>query len=252
MTAPEETGPELAEGEILAAEYALGLLDAQATLEARGLMATDATFAADVSHWEDRLAPLLDAMPPAEPGQDMWPRIQAALDQGGLGSEPVVEILALRRRVRTWKIATGFSAAAAAVALAFLTLPMSRGPSPDTSPAQQIAAADPLVASIPIGDTALRLGVTYLPDREEMLVSASGLTADGVHDHELWLVTPDEGAKSLGVVVPGAERRMVVGAALAQRIGDGAELILTREPLGGAIPGTDAGPVVASGNLQKT
>lgn len=251
MTAPEETGPELAEREILAAEYALGLLDAETTLKARGLMATDPGFAAEVDHWEDRLAPLLDTMPPIEPGQDMWLRIQAALDQGGLGSEPVVEIIALRRRVRIWKIATGF-AAAAAVALAFIALPMSRGPSPDTSPAQQFAAADPLVASIPIGDTPLRLGVTYLPDREEMLVSASGLTADGVHDHELWLITPDEGAKSLGVVVPGEERRMVVGTALAQRIGDGAELILTREPLGGAVPGTDAGPVVASGNLRKT
>ena len=163
----------------------------------------------------------------------------------------MVELLALRRRVRSWKIATGF-AAAAAVALAFLAFPGTRGPAPGTPPQQQFAAADPLVASIPIGDTPLRLGVTYLPDREEMLVSASGLTADGVHDHELWLVTADQGAKSLGVVVPGEERRMVIGADLAQRMGDGAELILTREPLGGAVPGTQAGPVVASGNLRKT
>ncbi len=243
--------PELPEREILAAEYVLGLLDAEARLQARGLMASEAAFAASVARWEDRLAPLLDIMPPAAPDGDVWQRIQTALDQGDLAEEPVIEVLALRRRVRQWKIATGF-AAAAAVVLAFLALPMTRGPGPGAIPAQQIAAADPLVASIPIGDTPLRLGVTYLPDREEMLVSASGLTADGVHDHELWLVTPDEGAKSLGVVVAGEERRMAVGAALAQRIEDGAQLVLTREPLGGAVPGTEAGPVVASGKLQKT
>ncbi|MGB3378766.1 anti-sigma factor [Allopontixanthobacter sediminis] len=243
------TEPELPEREVLAAEYVLGLLDAEARLNARGLMASDAAFAASVAYWEDRLAPLLGAIPPAAPGSDVWERIQAALDQNDLADEPVIEVLALRRRVRQWKIATGF-AAAAAVVLAFLALPATRNPGPDALPAQQIATADPLVASIPIGDTPLRLGVTYLPDREEMLVSASGLTADGVHDHELWLVTPGEDAKSLGVVVPGEERRMSVDEALAQRIEAGAELVLTREPLGGAVPGTDAGPMVASGKLQ--
>ena len=243
--------PELPERESLAAEYVLGLLDAEARLQARGLMASEAAFAASVALWEDRLAPLLDIMPPEAPDGDVWQRIRTALDLSDLADKPVIEVLSLRRRVRQWKIATGF-AAAAAVVLAFLALPMTRGPGPDVIPAQQIAAADPLVASIPIGDTPLRLGVTYLPDREEMLVSASGLTADGVHDHELWLVTPEEGAKSLGVVVPGEERRMAVGAALAQRIEDGAQIVLTREPLGGAVPGTEAGPVVASGTLQKT
>lgn len=243
------TEPELPEREVLAAEYVLGLLDAENRLNARGLIASDAAFAASVAQWEDRLAPLLDTIPPAAPGGDIWARIQAALEHNQLANEPVIEVLALRRRVRQWKIATGF-AAAAAVVLAFLGLPMNGGTGPDPIPAQQIASADPLVASIPIGDTPLRLGVTYLPDRREMLLSASGLTADGIHDHELWLVTPNEGAKSLGVVVPGEERRMSVDAALAQRIEEGAELVLTREPLGGAVPGTGAGPAVASGELH--
>lgn len=251
MTTPEENPPELAERETLAAEYALGLLNAEATLKARGLIAADADFAAEVAGWEDRLAPLLDNIPPAEPGDDLWPRIQAALDQGELAGEPIIEVLALRRRVRTWKFATGF-AAAAAVALAFLASPVLRGPALDVPADQQFAAANPLVASIPIGDTQLRLGVTYLPDRKEMLVSASGLSADGVHDHELWLVTPDEGTKSLGVVVPGEERRMTVDGALAQQLHNGSTLVLTQEPIGGAGPDGIAGPVVANGKLQET
>lgn len=118
--------------------------------------------------------------------------------------------------------------------------------------APQLAAADPLVASIPIGDTQLRLGVTYLPASQEMLVSASGLSADGVHDHELWLV-PDDGSalQSLGVVVPGEERRIAVPADAIANMGDGVSLVLTREPIGGKPDGVDAGPVVAEGAFSK-
>lgn len=245
------------EREFVAAEYALGLLDAESTLEARGLIASDPDFADEVARWEARLAPLLDTIAPAEPGQDIWPRIQAALDQGDLAAEPVVEVLALRRRVRNWQFATGF---AAALALVVLALPTMRTPTsvtppvtpPVTGQTQQFAAADPLVASIPIGDTQLRLGVTYLPDRAEMLVSASGLSADGIHDHELWLVTRDQGTKSLGVVVPGEERRVSVDRALAKQLHNGSALVLTRERIGGAGPDGVAGPVVASGNLRET
>lgn len=111
-------------------------------------------------------------------------------------------------------------------------------------------AQGPLVASIPIGDTPLRLGVTYLPDRKEMLVSASGLTADGVHDHELWLVPPQGELRSLGVVVPGREASMVLDPELAALIHDGAQMVLTREPIGGKRPGEAAGPVVAEGAFQ--
>ncbi len=244
----------MTEQEILAAEYALGLLQGAEELNARGLMASDTGFAALVAAWEDRLAPILDTIPALTPADDIWPRILDALDQ----PEPVVEVLALRRKVRRWQMATGLSAAAA-VTLALLALPLMQAPTqaPSETPSQapQPATSDaaaPLVASIPIGDTQLRLGLTYLPDREEMLVSASGLTPDGIHDHELWLVTADEGAKSLGVVQPGTERRMTLDHAVAIQIHDGAKLVLTREPLGGAQPGNDAGPVVASGIFQET
>ena len=240
--------------DILAAEYALGLLDSAEALRARGLMATDPGFAAAVADWEDRLAPILDTIPAITPADDIWPRIMAALDE----AQPVVEVLALRRTLRRWQMATGISAAAA-VTLALLALPLMQPPAPAPIPAPvpapqsaTLAAAAPLVASIPIPDTPLRIGLTYLPDREEMLVSASGITADGVHDHELWLVMPDEGAKSLGVVEAGAERRMTLDHAVAMQIHEGAKLLLTREPLGGAKPGSDAGPVVANGIFQAT
>lgn len=239
MTNSEPTSPDMTEKDRLAAEHALRLLEGQDLITARGLMASDPAFAAAVADWEEKLAPLHDSKSDTVPSPDVWARIEEELERPA----PSADIVTLEGRVRRWQIASVLSAAAA-VALAFFAFPGSQ-PTPVTPDA-------PLMANIPIADTPLRLAVTYLPERTEMLVSASGLTADGVHDHELWLVTPDNGAQSLGVVVPGEQRRVTVDAALAKHINEGAQMVLTREPLGGAPAGGAAGPVVAEGIFAQT
>jgi anti-sigma-K factor RskA len=138
---------------------------------------------------------------------------------------------------------------AAAVALAVLVFAPSD--TPNEAPTQ-IAAAAPMVATVPIGETGLRLDVTYIPESEQMLIAAIGLTPDGVHDHELWLVPDDGGAaKSLGVVAPGSVRSMAVPGEITAQLHDGSRLVLTREPLGGKPEGVDAGPVVAEGSFTR-
>nr|WP_137676396.1 anti-sigma factor [Parerythrobacter lutipelagi] len=228
--------------DMLAAEYALGLLEGEDLLMARARAAREPEFADAVTYWETKLAPLLDDIGGAEPAPDLWQRIAAAIDETPSSGE----IIDLRKRLRYWKFAS-FGAAAAAVAVFALVLmqPLPNAPIPQPAEA-------PMVANIPIGDTDLRLAVTYLPDRDEMLVSASGLTADGVHDHELWLV-PDEGAlRSLGVVKPGEEIRMALDPDLAALIHDGSQMVLTREPIGGKPGDAEAGPVVAEGAFATT
>lgn len=228
---------------ILAAEHALSLLEGEELLEARGLVASDPEFAEMVASWEHQLAPLHDATAERAPSPDLWRRITREIRV----TAPAGDVVDLQAKLKRWQWATGLTAVAAATAMAFAVMPtLQPAQTPSAAPAMQA----PLVASIPIGDTPLRLGVTYLPDREEMLVSASGLTADGVHDHELWLVVAEGDARSLGVIAPGEERRMTLDAELASAIANGSALVLTREPLGGAIPGTDAGPVVAQGELS--
>ena len=113
------------------------------------------------------------------------------------------------------------------------------------------APAPVLAGSIPIDKTALRLAVTYIPERRKLLVSSSGIAADGVHDHELWLV-PDRGEPlSLGLVRAGSERGVALDPAIARQLAPGAKLALTREPIGGKPPGRDAGPVVGQGTLSQ-
>lgn len=229
----------MTEREFLAAELALGLLEGEELLTARGLAVSDPDFARLVSDWEAKLAPLLDEIGPVKPGPQVWQKIAASLDAAPHGGE----VVSLQRRLRIWQWSAGLSAAAA-LALAVLAAPALFGPGP--------AAIEPapLVASFTIPSTEARLGLTYLPERGDMVVSALGLAGDGVHDHELWLVPPQGKTISLGVVAPGEARRVHLPQELAAQLAAGSTLALTREPLGGSA-GRDPGPVVATAKFSS-
>lgn len=230
----------MTDDQALAAEYALGLLTGEDLLAAKAREAADPAFVAEVERWRTQLAPLLDEIPERLPRAELWALIEREV-QGDTGGE----VIALRRAVRRWQWVGGLSAAAA-IALAFLTLPVmvDRSAAPDVP-----QAPTPLAANMPIEGTPLRLDLTYLPDRRSLLVTAVGLTADGVHDHEIWLIRTDGELVSLGVVNPGVVQAHSVPAALAPLIDDGARIVLTREPLGGKPEGVDAGPVVAEASF---
>ncbi len=226
---------------LIAAEWSLGLLEGEELLAARGKHAVDPDFAWRKEWWDNWFAPLADEIAPAEPSPQVWERIASSL----AAPEPgLAEVVALKARVKRWQIVSALTSAAAAVALMVSMF----GPSPAPAPGKPALAAAPLVAAVPIGDTGLRLDVTYIPASEQMLVSAAGLTADGVHDHELWLVPGDGSAlQSLGVVEPGEVHSMALPADVTRHLSNGAQLVLTREPLGGKPAEAEAGPVVARG-----
>lgn len=228
---------------LIAAEWSLGLLEGEELVAARGKHAVDPDFAWRKEWWDNWFAPLADEIAPAEPAPQVWDRIAAAIN----APAPVTaEIVTLKARVTRWQIVSALTSAAAAVAL-FVSL---FGPAsvPPPAPVAAPVGAPPLVASVPIGENGLRLEATYLPSSGQMLVSAAGLTADGVHDHELWLVARDgDTLRSLGVIAPGEVRAMALPAELASEVTNGAQVLLTREPLGGKPAGAEAGPVVARG-----
>ena len=256
MSGPEENTPEVERDDpMIAAEWSLGLLEGEELLAARGKFATDPAFAWRKAWWDDWFAPLSEAIPGAEPGEHVWDGIAARLAAQqpaapAAAAADTGKVVALEAKVRRWQWVAALSSAAAAVALAWVALtpaPVAVAP----QPVARVAAA-PMVATVPIGETGLRLDVTYIPESERMVVAAIGLTPDGVHDHELWLV-PADGTplQSLGVVEPGAVRSMTLPAAAVAKLGDGAALVLTREPIGGKPEGQDAGPVVAKGAFTR-
>ena len=246
----------LADGErddpMIAGEWALGVLEGEELLNARAKAANDPNFAALKQWWDDRLAPLTDEVAGMQPSTDLWPRIKAEVDCLANGSG--AQVIDLQSRLRRWQWTAGITSVAAAVLATLMVLGPGTEPGALPSPTEtpQLAAADPLVAQVPIGDTGLRLDVTYVPETEQMLVGAIGLTADGVHDHELWLVRPDgEGVQSLGVIVPGEVRAVELGDDVIGNLGDGVQVLLSREPLGGKPEGVDPGPIVAEGVFSE-
>lgn len=266
MSTPGDTPePEVTRDDpMIAAEWALGLLEGEELLAARGKYATDPDFAWRKEWWDDWFVPLTDAVPGAEPGAHVWDGIAARVAvpapsaEAGVDSaagEPAGEVIALQTKLRRWQWAAGLTSLAAAVALALLAFPPSVSGPEVAVDTPQIAAAPmqkPMVATVPIGETGLRLDVTYIPESGRMLVAAIGLTPDGVHDHELWLVPSGGGAlQSLGVVAPGEVRSMTLPAAITAKLGDGASLVLTREPIGGKPADAEAGPVVAEGAFTR-
>lgn len=233
--------------ETLAAEWVLGLLEGEDLLRARGMLVRDPDFANDVARWEEHFAPLLEEWGDRAPSPELWDRINAAIGESENAPAPVADLAELRKSRDRWRmIGGGAVAAAAALALALFSGPLTEQAAPIAPSVDQPL----LAANIPIGDTPLRLALTYVPDRDELSVSSAGLEADGVHDHELWLVDRQGELHSLGVIEPGGEARFAVAADLADEFDAGTQLVLTREPLGGKPIDADAGPIVAEGVFQ--
>ncbi len=247
------SAPDLTPDELLAAEYVLGVLDGEALLQARGRISREPDFAEAVEWWEIRLAPLLDELGGADPGPELWARIEAAPGDG----EPMVggEVVALRSKLRYWQATAAMAMAASLAVLVFALLPLMRAPvtpvvTEPSAPAAPIAP--PLIAEVSIEDIAQRVAVMWLPEQGELLVTAAGLTADGVHDHELWLLADEGAPRSLGVVRPGGATRVALPPEIAALIREGSGVAISREPLGGKPPDAALGPVVAQGTLTRT
>ena len=232
---------------MIAAEWSLGLLEGEELIAARSKQQSDADFAWRKEWWDNWFAPLADEIALAEPSPQVWEEITARLDAPG----KVAALAKVQPRIRhanTGRWIAAITAAAAALAAIFtFIVPQQQGTAPLTQPA---ALPVPLVAAVAIGDTGLSLDVTYQPQEGSLLVAAEGLAADGLHDHELWLVPPDGGAlASLGVIAPGEVRRHRIPDDVGGNLRAGARLLLTREPLGGKPAGSNAGPVVAEGDF---
>jgi|KBSMisStaDraftv2_1062788.scaffolds.fasta_scaffold29795_4 anti-sigma-K factor RskA len=146
----------------LAAEYALGTLDADERAQVETMMAVDAEFTAIVHAWEYRLGVLNQMVGSIEPRPIVWENIKAAVGHSGaqapmelpetpqvppavVEQAPVVEpapvadnlnviqsnVIHLSGRVRRWRNVASFASAIAAALIAMLAVQVYR---PDLLP----------------------------------------------------------------------------------------------------------------------
>lgn len=236
-----DIGPELPEDEALAAEHALGVLNAADRARAEARMARDAGFAAEVEAWRARLSPLLDAIPAVAPPPALWPRIERRLpandNAGGIWGS-----------VRFLRGATLGSLGLAAASL-IAVLMIANRPTP-VAPVPPPAAL--LNAKLDTNGGQHLFVAAYDPGRKALLVTS--LVAPGGdprHVHELWLIPADGKPRSLGLVAPGTTREVPMAPEMASLATEGASLAVSVEPPGGSAQDGPSGPVAAAGKLAR-
>lgn len=225
--------------DMLAAEYALGVLDAPERALAAARIAADPEFAAEVAAWEARLAPLAAEVSKADPPQTLWPRIAARL-----GGRP-----GLWNDVGFWRAAT--AAGVAAAALILIVGPTPRTP-PPVPPSVTPAPARTLVAKLaPAPDRPPVLVAALDPNSGELILTPVALAIPADRSAELWVIPQGQKAISLGVIDPKEPTRIPAPAYLNAANRPGTVLAITVEQPGGSPTGQAQGPIVGVGGFAE-
>lgn len=237
--------------DILASEYALGILDAEERAEAERLRAKDAAFARLVSDWEQRLTPLSETIPPIDPPASLWRKIDAALTASAMTARQPLSALAgqlteLKRSIAAWRFAT---MATAAAALAFALVWMGGL----DSPFRQVAPEERYVAMLQSNAGETGFVITMNMKNMQFAIRPVAAVTPPAKSYELWaMMKDDKPAMTLGLVGTGAYAMMDAPAGLThEMLEKGVELAISLEPLGGAPANKTMGPIMFAGLLLK-
>jgi len=221
----------LPEDELLAAEYALGVLAGADRAAAEQRIARERTFARLVAEWEERLAPWTAEIVEVAPPPQMWDRIAVALPAQAQGG-------GLWHSLTFWR---GFSFAAGALAAACLTALIYLG---------SITQQQPLVASIE-GGGHRHFVATIDARRGTVAVVPAAFSADPTRVPELWLIPPDGRPRAVGLLRADQTVVLTLPPELATLAKNTAVLAVSLEPPGGSTTGLPTGPVIATGKLTS-
>ncbi|MBV6813573.1 anti-sigma factor domain-containing protein [Xanthomonas campestris pv. passiflorae] len=258
--------------DVLAGEYVLGLLSAEERLAAEQRIATDGQFAQAVLQWQELLSPLLEEIVAQTPPDQVWVRVRQALGfdtplRAVPSAAPVgtsVPAAPLWNSVRFWRWASvGGLATAAVCVLALLNVRTPPAPvqppptgevaqTPPPPPATNPPAATGIAMTSTLATEDGRPGYVALMDADKHTITVTPLdrtaTADKVP--ELWLITPDGKAHSMGTFDDQRARRAQIPDQLMPMLSNEAILAVTLEPPGGAPGGVATGTVVAKGGIS--
>lgn len=232
---------------MLAAEYALGTLDAAERAEVASRRITEPALDRAITEWESRLAPLTETVSSVLPSADLLPRIEARIAaREGLslvkGDRHRADMTALERRARRWRTAAlGATALAASLVLAVSLRELSRPELPRT-----------FVAVMQKDDASPSFLLTV--DLETKLLTIRPVAAERQpgKSYQLWMAHEAVGGPhSLGLV---AEGDLTPRAALARydrTVIEKATFAVSLEPEGGSPTGKPTGPVLFHAKLVQ-
>src|SRR3979490_2687791 len=255
----------------LAAEYALGTLDADERAQAEAMMSVDKEFAAMVEAWSTRLGVLNQMVGSVEPSAEVWDRIKVAAGLSGAQMPlvlpeatpppPPIEpasaetavaaetsnVVAFPGQTRRWRnIATAMTAIAAALIAIVVTqvvrpdlLPDSIRPTPRTRvvqiPAPPAPAPAQYVAVLQKDGGSPAFILTVDGATRNFTVRKVDAALEPGKSYELWVISDRLGAPaSLGVIGAGAFTERATLASYDPNIVKNATYAVTVEPSGGS------------------
>ncbi len=227
-------GPDIADptgDDVLAGEYALGLLHGEERRRVEQRLRAEPAFAALEEEWRMRLSGFAGGVAPVEPDPSSWADLERSLF-----GEP--QRTSVWSSVGLWRGLTAAALGVAAGSLAFALFVAE--PSPQ-----------PLVASLQATDA----GPSYLaridPATSRLVIRAVHADADATRVPELWLIPSDGVARSLGVIERDGASEITIPAPVQEFMGSGAMLAISLEPPGGSTTGQPTGPVIAAGRVGE-
>lgn len=230
--------------ENLAAEYALGTLDADERAEAERLLVSEPAFAARVRYWEGRLSLLASAVDEVEPPGSVWAKIMAAMPgTAAIAGTPSggVEVIDLSRRLNRWRTATFVATGLAASLLLYVGVREIFLPKPESGRYVAVLQQDKVSPGFLL---------TVDLKTKEFTVRRVGADPQRDRAYELWLVHDKfPGPRSLGLIGAQEFTTRDALAAYDPRIINEATYAVSIEPPGGAPGGAPTGPVVYVGKL---
>ncbi|MEA5162624.1 anti-sigma factor [Cereibacter johrii] len=217
---PESATPD---DDMLAAEYAMGLLEGDEHRAVRARVGRDPGFAARVNEWEAQLSQMADLDPVAAPHST-----RAALMARLF---PAPRRLPLWQRLGLWQALAG-GAITAALLLAFVAF----------QPNERTRATAVYSAEIASNEGDFRVvALVDLQSEEVILARTAGAAPEG-RILQVWAHGPDEPAQSVGLWPEGDNVRLRLPAEIAA-VQDVLTLGVSEEPPGGSPTGRPSGRV---------
>ena len=235
----DDTMDPAAGGNLVAAEYVLGVLGAEERREVERRLAQEPALASEVAFWEERLGGIADAVAPDVPPPHTWSQIEAAI--ASVARRPRTAT-SLWQSIAFWR---GFGIGAATLAAASIAALAYIGLVPGSRPA--------LMATLAGSSGQPNFVAAVTATGNSLVVVPATLLTNDPRAMELWLILPGPNQRphSLGLIQPGQPIRLTIPPELAGQLTPDAALAVSLEPPGGSPTGQPTGPVIASGKLTS-
>src|SRR6059058_3409475 len=271
----------------LAAEYALGTLDAEERLQAETMMSADKECAAMAEAWQHKLGVLNQMVGSVEPRPEVWNKIKSAIGlseaQAALmlpeappvtseAVEPLAladtsNVIRLSAQARRWRNVATFTTAIAAALIAMIAvgvyqpdlLPETIRPKPRTqvvevkTPSAPTPPSAQYVAVLQKEGGALAFILTVDAATKNFTVRKVGASAEPGKSFELWLISDKlQRPRSLGVIGNSDFTARAVLASYDNDVINNATYAVTVEQAGGSPDGVPHSAPVFTGKLIET